>query len=35
VHKAVKTTKKNLLELDVIGFLMLKEIEVKGMDFRI
>jgi len=35
VHKVVKTTEKNLLELDVVGFLMLKEIEVKGMDYRI
>ncbi|MDM8535015.1 hypothetical protein QUF55_09985 [Clostridiaceae bacterium HSG29] len=35
VHKAVRTTEKNLLELNVIGFLMLKEIEVKGMDLKI
>ena len=35
VHKSVKTTEKNILELNVIGFLILKEVEVKGMDLKI
>ena len=33
VHKTVKTTKEKRLELNVVGFLMLKEIDIKGMDF--
>ena len=32
VHKAVKLTKGSCLELNITGFLMLKEIEVKGID---
>jgi hypothetical protein len=35
VHKTVKATKENCLELKIVGFLMLKEIDVKGMDFTI
>lgn len=32
VHKAVKIIKGSCLELNITGFLMLKEIEVKGID---
>lgn len=35
VHKAVKMIKGSCLELNITGFLMLKEIEVKGIDVNI
>jgi len=35
VHKAIKTTKENCLELDVVGFLVFKEVNVKGIDITI